>query len=90
MISLRIQVKLNVDGFMYDFIENVSHYIIVSFGAIAGALFRIKIINLLALNRVSNIQSILTINTISNFLLGIFIGLNNEPRQSLYLSLIHI
>ena len=77
---------------MYDYLENLRPVILVSLGAIAGAICRINLINLFALNHVSNIKSIFTINTIANFLLGVFIGLQNnyssiEDSKSLYLLL---
>ncbi len=73
---------------MYDYIDKIRPYIMVSIGSLAGALLRIKVINLFHLNHRSNLKAIFTVNITSIFLLGLFVGFENKNsyiNNSIYL-----
>ncbi len=73
---------------MYDCIDKIRPYLMVSIGSLAGALLRIKVINLFHLNHRSNLKAIFTVNITSIFLLGLFVGFENKNsyiNNSIYL-----
>ncbi len=76
---------------MYEELDNIWPYIIVAVGSIIGAISRIKITYLFHINNSSNIRAIVTVNTVSIFLLGFFLALQNgtsiNNNNSLYLLL---
>ncbi len=75
---------------MYKELDNIWPYIIVAVGSIIGAISRIKISYLFHVNNSSNTRAIVTVNTVSIFLLGFFLALQNGTsihNNSLYLLL---
>ncbi len=75
---------------MFDFLDNQSPLFFVSLGAVPGALLRMKLADKFFKKTNSNYISIILVNSLATFLLGLFLGIHNKidnltPNNSLYL-----